>query len=825
MLFRSPSYNLPSLTISYNMWGSSPVVVEQNVTSKFEGVMNRIEGVSSVSSYSGKGYGSVTITFDKSADADMIRFEASSAIKQLWPELPGNVTYPSIRMNRPDDNKDAEKPLLSYTMIAPMDPDDIMKILEDKIQPPISLINGVSSVKLNGGNDKEWIIEYKRAIWEKYGITPADIGNAIRLNFSESDPQLASEYDEDGNERTIRLGFIQNQEKIFEPENIIVKNIGGHKIYLNQIANIKHRNVERTRYYRINGINLVNMTIYADANTNQIELGDKIKKEIEEIKKTLPAGYELRKDYDATTFLKKELDTIYFRTSLTLIILLGFTLMISRSLRYLLLIAISLTVNMLLAFMFYYFLGLEVQLYSLAGITISLSLVIDNIIVMTEHVIHKGNRKVILSIIAATLTSIAALGSIFFMDENMRLNLRDFALVIVVNLAISVIVALFLVPALIESISLKDKSGRFDIKMKRLNIHFNRGYIACVLFVRRFRWAVFTVIILGFGTPVFFLPTKLDETTPGHKIYNSTIGSRLYQNNLKKHLNVALGGTWRLFSEEVGKGRYWSQRGETVLNANISMPAGSTIKQMNKVVEEIERFISTYPGVRQFQTFVSNTQRASISINFNKMGEHEGLPWILKDNLTRKAVEFDGVSFAINGVGQGFDNNLRESAGSYRIECKGYNYDELIRFTDIFKERLLANKRIKEILIDSRFSYFKNDYKEYCFDINDFELARRGMSNYQMYGMMNDRYVNKRNVAYIPVGNRFENVSLLSDAAEEDDFWSLKNSLYMSDGALISNLANIELGSSVKEIAKKDQQYLLCMQYEYIGTYQQGQRV
>ena len=222
--------NLPSLTISYNMWGSSPVVVEQNVTSKFEGVMNRIEGVSSVSSYSGKGYGSVTITFDKSADADMIRFEASSAIKQLWPELPGNVTYPSIRMNRPDDNKDAEKPLLSYTMIAPMDPDDIMKILEDKIQPPISLINGVSSVKLNGGNDKEWIIEYKRAIWEKYGITPADIGNAIRLNFSESDPQLASEYDEDGNERTIRLGFIQNQEKIFEPENIIVKNIGGHKI-------------------------------------------------------------------------------------------------------------------------------------------------------------------------------------------------------------------------------------------------------------------------------------------------------------------------------------------------------------------------------------------------------------------------------------------------------------------------------------------------------------------------------------------------------------------------------------------------------------------
>ena len=81
---------------------------------------------------------------------------------------------------------------------------------------------------------------------------------------------------------------------------------------------------------------------------------------------------------------------------------------------------------------------------------ISLSLVIDKIIVITEHVIDKNDRKVILSIIAATLTSIAALGSIFFMDESMMLNLRDFAIVIVVNRMVLVIVALFLVPALIE---------------------------------------------------------------------------------------------------------------------------------------------------------------------------------------------------------------------------------------------------------------------------------------------------------------------------------------------------------------------------------------
>ena len=647
-----PSYSLPSLTISFNMWGSSPLVVEQSVTSKIESIMNRIEGVKSVTSYSGKGYGSVNVIFDKLADADMVRFEAASSIRELWPELSSNVSYPSIWMNRPTDNDNSEKPMLSYTIMAPMNSDVIVSIAEEKIKIPLSLIKGINSISLNGGNEKEWIISYKRSEWEKYGISQSDIQSCLNLNFNESDPQLASMTDNDGNERSIRLGFSQNPENLFKPEEIVVKNINGHKIYLSQIAQISRQDIQKESYFRVNGLNLINLTISAEAQANQIELGDKVKKEIENIKSSLPPGYELQINYDSTKFLNKELNTIYFRTSLTLLILLVFTLMISRSLKYLLLIASSLTINLLLAFTVYYFLKLEIQLYSLAGITISLSLVIDNIIVMIEHIIHKGNRKVILSIIAATLTSIAALGAIFFMDESIKLNLQDFALVIVVNLAVSVIVSLFFVPALTEKLAIKSKTGKFDIKLKRFNIKFNRMYMSGVLFTRRYRWVIFIIFILSFGLPVFMLPNKMEENEFGSKLYNATFGSRFYQDNLKKSINIALGGSWRLFAEKVGQGHYWSDRGETIVTANISMPSGASIKQMNRVVEETERFISTFSGVRQFHTSVSNSQNARISIYFNKKGETEALPWKIKDRLTRKAIEFDGVSFSIYGVGR-----------------------------------------------------------------------------------------------------------------------------------------------------------------------------
>lgn len=90
------------------------------------------------------------------------------------------------------------------------------------------------------------------------------------------------------------------------------------------------------------------------------------------------------------------------------------------------------------------------QLYSLAGITVSLNLVIDNTIVMTDHILHRRNLKAFMSILAATLTTMGALVIIFFLDEKIRLNLQDFAAVVIINLAVSLFVALFFVPALIE---------------------------------------------------------------------------------------------------------------------------------------------------------------------------------------------------------------------------------------------------------------------------------------------------------------------------------------------------------------------------------------
>src|SRR5690606_6054631 len=146
-------------------------------------------------------------------------------------------------------------------------------------------------------------------------------------------------------------------------------------------------------YFRINGLNSIYLTVVADEWSNQLALGKKLKQQLAAMKGMLPMGYELHLNYDATEFIQTELDKIYFRTGLNVGNLAAILVLDLWKLKYMLLTVVSLFSNLAIAAIFYYILDLEIQLYSLAGITISLTLVIDNTIVMAEHIVRKKNRR------------------------------------------------------------------------------------------------------------------------------------------------------------------------------------------------------------------------------------------------------------------------------------------------------------------------------------------------------------------------------------------------------------------------------------------------
>ena len=825
----SPSRTLPGLTVSFSMPGNSSRVIEAEVTSRLEAMLARVKGVKSVNSISDNGSGSITLEMDKHADMDAARFEVSTIVRQTWPTLPDGVSYPQIRASRSDDN--AERPFMAYTLNAPATPILIQRYAEEHIKPVLGQLKGVYKVELSGATPMEWQLEYDNVQLAQLGITLQEIQTAIRSHYEKEFLGICSiEKGETGKEWIRLVRTSTGDENDFNPADIRLKSADGTLVGLDKLVKVTHVEARPTSYYRINGLNSIYLNLTAEETANQLDLSEQVKAAMAELEAKMPSGYEVHIGYDATDYIRKELDKIYFRTGLTILILLVFVALITWNLRYLFLIVCSLTVNMAIAIIFYYAFGLEMQLYSLAGITISLNLVIDNIIVMTDHIRHRHNLKAFVSILAATLTTVGALVIIFFLDDKIRLNLQDFAAVVIINLLISLFVALFFAPAIIDRINLENtRPQRSRLWMKRLAIRFGNMYQWLIGKFCRYRVMACVLLVLAFGLPVFLIPEKLEGEGTFVEIYNKVFNNATYKEKVKPIVDKALGGSLRLFVDKVYEGSYFDRgEGETVLTITATLPNGSTLEQMNVLVKKMESYLTEFKEIRQFQTSIYSARRAQIQVFFTKEHQYSGFPYTLKANVISKALRLGGGSWGVYGLlDQGFSNDVRESAGSFRVKLFGYNYDELAYWAEQLKERLLQHRRIKEVVMNSEFSWWKDDYSEFFLDLDKHRLAKESITGTQLFAAFRPVFGKDLSTANIIYDGQTETLRLTSRQSREYDVWSLVNLPFEVNGKSykLADFAKVERGMSPQKVAKEDQQYRLCIQYEYIGSNEQGRKL
>lgn len=833
----APSRTLPGLTISFNMPGNASRVIEAEVTSKLESMLARVKGIKNVNSTSDNGSGYITLELDKHADIDAARFEVSTIIRQTWPQLPEGVSYPQISMRRSDEK--ASRPFITYTLNAPANPILIQQYAEENIKPVLGQLKGVYKVDLNGATPMEWQLEYDSEQLSRLGITLSAVQLAINRHYEKEFLGVCSiEKGADGREWIRLMRTSTEKEMEFEPSAIQLEAGDGTMVILDKLIKVKHVEERPQSYYRINGLNSIYLYVTAEETANQLKLSSEVKQLMGELQQKMPAGYEVHISYDATEYIQKELDKIYFRTGLTVLILLLFVALITRNLRYLFLIVTSLTVNIAVAVIFYYAFGLEMQLYSLAGITISLNLVIDNTIVMTDHILHRRNLKAFVSVLAATLTTIGALVIIFFLDEKIRLNLQDFAAVVIINLAVSLFVALFFVPSMIDKIGLEKKTRkRRRVRFtwlrhtfaKRMAVYFTRFYQGMIYYLCRFRVIACLALLLGFGLPVFMLPEKLEGEGKWTEYYNKVFDNPTYKEKIKPVVNKALGGSLRLFVEKVYEGSYFNRdEGEVVLSVYATLPNGSTLEQMNALIKKMETYLSDFKEIRQFQTYIYSARQSNIQIYFTKENQRSGFPYALKANIISKALTLGGGSWGVYGLqDQGFSNDVRESAGSFRVKLYGYNYDELTYWSERLKEKFLMHRRIKEVTVNSEFSWWKDDYSEFYLDLDKQKMAKENVTATQLFTALRPVFGRDIYCGNVMFDNQSEQLKLSSLQGQQYDVWGLVNIPLAINGHSykLADFATVQKGQSPQKVAKENQQYRLCLQYEYIGSSEQGRKL
>jgi len=813
----NPSNTLPSITVNYNWSNASPYNLEREVTSILEAGFSTLRGLEKLTSRSSKNGGYIILTFDKYTSIDVARFEAATIIRQLYKQLPERVNYPVINVNRPDDDEARE--FISYSINAPLSPFEIQQLVKTHIEPIIGGLKDIDQVRVYGARPKEFLITYKQKQLQTLGLIKQDLVTALQQTYER-----------------ISLGELNYQNQFItlsiQPDesslnwHIPVKKVGNRMVYLDDLASIKEHEQEAQNYYRINGKNAITMALYANKTANTISLKNEVVNNLAQIKGNLSEDIDIIKTYDSTLYLQKELNKIYERSLYTVIILLLFILIVSRSFRYLIVSVFCLIANIGIAFLFYYALGVEIQLYSLAGITISLGLIIDNAIVMIDHIKHQKNRHVFVPILASTLTTIGALSVINFLDDSYKVNLVDFAKVIIINLSVSLFIALYLAPALLDKIGLRERVVSLKAKKIKNVIYYN--YERILIFLLRYKKWTILLIIIVFGIPFFMLPQKLEHNDTWYeKAYNTTLGNEWYREHVRPHIDTYLGGSFRLFSYYVFENAFYGRNEETKLFVTAAMEKGATVHQMNEVFIGVENYLNTFPEIQQYTSTIISGDYARMEITFKDDFINGSFPFVLKSRLVRKALDFGGIDWNIYGVGKGFNNGsgLNDPI-NFSVLAKGYNYDLLNSWADTLKTALETHPRIQKVSITDNSSWGRKPNYEYTFILDKERLALNKISPQVLINELGNITLQKQQDINVTLKGLSSPIRFEAQEANQFDIWHIKNSPLDSllSPTILGDIAAISKQREEESIDKLNQEYLRKVKFQYTGSQKFGSK-
>ena len=836
----NPTAATRNISVSYQYPGASARIVEAEVTAPLEGVLSTIRACSGVSSVSRDGSGSISMTVERRADLEAVRFEVASQIRNIYSKLPVGCTYPSISLNALGEKTQTA---ISYSIRSALPSQEIAAFVERELLYPLSTVEGVGSVDFYGQTPFEWVITFDAPRCEALGITAGEVRRAILDYYQDEIVGLTKQ---GGHSFGVRLRSLRhpptqplrhsptrsaNLSDDFEFGSIPIKRVGERVVRLEEIASWRYQEALPNSYYRVNGLNVLTLSVEVAQDANLLGVVRVVKDRLAELQNGFPEEIGISVSYDYSEYIADELDKIYFRTVLCLLILLLFVFVMTPSWRYMLVIAITLAVNLLISVALYCFLGLQIHIYTLAGVTVSLGIIIDNSIVMIDHYARCRDRRVFPSLLCAVLTTVAALLVILLMPEQEKANLTDFTWVIVINLCVSLCVAYLFVPALLDyfPVAADPVAVRRPKRLRRL-ARRRAAYGRYIHWGVRHRWVYWVALVVLFGIPTCLLPTKFGQEGREPKRYetvlNRIVGWRPYADN-KSAVDRVLGTSFALFQKAMSRSDFYREPARPQLYVRAGMPEGCSVQQLDEVIRSMENYLAHFEEIDVFETRITSHDNGTITVWFKPEYEGTWLPSRIKGEIISMATNSGGANWSVSGIDDSyFNNNIVTDSRSYSITLTGYNYDEL----NSYGERLIGHFRENRRVADPEvWGSGWNDRPRTEFNLRyDYEaLNGRGISPYAYYSALRSPLYDAT-LMRIPYDGNQVRVRLVSSARDELDLWHIDNSAVAVDGEQkikLSEVGNITKGRTGLPIRKENQAYALTVRFNFIGSYQLAEKV
>ncbi len=283
-----PSLNIPKMNIIATWPDTSPEAIEAFVTSPLEAEASTLRGIEKVTSTSDRGYSRISLEFAPDTDMDFTRLELNEKISRLRADMPSQVRVNVSQYVPPAIQRQTDF-LLRYTLAGVFNVNELQRLGEELIERPLMTVPGIADVMIAGGELRQLSVVLDDNKVESLGINTQQVRSQLQ--------QIRNIVTTVGtvHEGTDQFNLVvrDNFDDLDTLREVIVARRGERYIRLGEIARIVDGYAKPRGYQRLNGRSRVSITVNTVAGSNIIDVAERAKLMIEEIRDSLPPGIEL----------------------------------------------------------------------------------------------------------------------------------------------------------------------------------------------------------------------------------------------------------------------------------------------------------------------------------------------------------------------------------------------------------------------------------------------------------------------------------------------------------------------------------------------------
>ena len=369
-----PRIDEPVVSVETVYTGASAEVVESQITKVLEDSLAGIEGVELMTSSSRAERSQITVRFRLTRDPDSAAADVRDKVARVRGRLPDAVDEPVIAKVEADSF-----PILWIAASAPgKNPLEVSDYASRYIKPRLSTLPGAADVRIFGERRVTMRVWVDRAKLAAYRLTVQDVEDALRRQNVEIP---AGRIESDKREFSVlSLTDLQTPQQF---ESIIVRDVSGYSVRLRDVARVEVGPLDERVITRFMGGTSVTLGVIKQAVANPLELSRAVRKEIDEINKTL-VGMKLELMYDSSVFIEQSIRAV-FSTIVEAIVLVALVIFVFlRNLRATLIPLVTIPVSLVGAATFMYAFGFSVNTLTLLAMVLAIGLVVDDAIVVLE---------------------------------------------------------------------------------------------------------------------------------------------------------------------------------------------------------------------------------------------------------------------------------------------------------------------------------------------------------------------------------------------------------------------------------------------------------